>query len=291
MAGGKTSSSPSVPPRADFDEIEAAVMETARGRWFLAEYARRHRTTDTGAVLQALARLEARLAAGVERTRAEPVVAVPVPRPEPEPSPFAPPAPPPAARTDDLKAMAEELLRGSPLFDWFGKGEEAREEPEADPWAAEPEPAPAPAALAAETSVPDTQESDAEEPLEEEPEVEDEEIAAWEAELAERSAPLPLARNAPLPPRAQPPPFRSTTLPPAFVSASPSPPRPQASTRPELPEIAPKPVERREIRPPVAAAPRPQPASFNEPKPLPSGPRVDDPTLTMTRDEKLALFS
>jgi len=26
---------------ADYDLIEAAVMETGRGRWFLAEYARR----------------------------------------------------------------------------------------------------------------------------------------------------------------------------------------------------------------------------------------------------------
>jgi len=43
---------------ADYDAIAAAVMETARGRWFLAEYARRNRQTDTEMVLSAIARLE-----------------------------------------------------------------------------------------------------------------------------------------------------------------------------------------------------------------------------------------
>lgn len=42
----------------DFDTIEAAVMETARGRWFLKEYARRNRNADTQAVLEALNRLK-----------------------------------------------------------------------------------------------------------------------------------------------------------------------------------------------------------------------------------------
>jgi len=41
----------------DFDTIEAAVMETARGRWFLKEYARRNRNADTQLVLEALERL------------------------------------------------------------------------------------------------------------------------------------------------------------------------------------------------------------------------------------------
>ncbi len=43
---------------ADYDAIEQAVMETARGRWFLAEYARRNRHADTTAVLDAIGRLE-----------------------------------------------------------------------------------------------------------------------------------------------------------------------------------------------------------------------------------------
>ncbi|MCC6982098.1 MAG: hypothetical protein IT535_02395 [Bauldia sp.] len=37
-------------------------METARGRWFLGEYARRHRATDTATVLDALRRIEASIA-------------------------------------------------------------------------------------------------------------------------------------------------------------------------------------------------------------------------------------
>ncbi|WP_262269737.1 hypothetical protein [Microvirga yunnanensis] len=42
----------------DFDTIETAVMETARGRWFLKEFARRNRHADTQAILEALSRLK-----------------------------------------------------------------------------------------------------------------------------------------------------------------------------------------------------------------------------------------
>ena len=44
---------------ADYEAIEAAVMETARGRWFLAEYARRNRSADTTMLLKAIERIEA----------------------------------------------------------------------------------------------------------------------------------------------------------------------------------------------------------------------------------------
>jgi chemotaxis protein CheZ len=44
---------------ADYEAIEGAVMETARGRWFLAEYARRNRNADTTMLLKALDRIEA----------------------------------------------------------------------------------------------------------------------------------------------------------------------------------------------------------------------------------------
>jgi chemotaxis regulatin CheY-phosphate phosphatase CheZ len=43
----------------DYEQIEGAVMETARGRWFLAEYARRNRNADTTMLLKALERIEA----------------------------------------------------------------------------------------------------------------------------------------------------------------------------------------------------------------------------------------
>ena len=45
----------------DYEEIEAAVMETARGRWFLCEYARRQRAVETEGLRAAIARVEERL--------------------------------------------------------------------------------------------------------------------------------------------------------------------------------------------------------------------------------------
>lgn len=45
-------------PAEDYQAIEDAVMETARGRWFLAEYARRHRAADTDTIVSSLERLE-----------------------------------------------------------------------------------------------------------------------------------------------------------------------------------------------------------------------------------------
>ena len=61
---------------ADYEAIEQAVMETARGRWFLAEYAKRNRHTDTVAVLDAIGKLESAVAAprsapDVDRVRLE----------------------------------------------------------------------------------------------------------------------------------------------------------------------------------------------------------------------------
>ncbi len=46
----------------DYERIEAAVMETARGRWFLMEFARRQRAAETTRLLDAIARLENRVA-------------------------------------------------------------------------------------------------------------------------------------------------------------------------------------------------------------------------------------
>lgn len=42
----------------DYNAIENAVMETARGRWFLAEYTKRHRSADTEMLLDAIKKLE-----------------------------------------------------------------------------------------------------------------------------------------------------------------------------------------------------------------------------------------
>ncbi len=51
------------PSEADYDAIREAFMETARGRWFLSEYAKRNRNADTSMVLDAVARIEQNLAA------------------------------------------------------------------------------------------------------------------------------------------------------------------------------------------------------------------------------------
>ncbi len=52
-----------MPGEADYDAISEAFMETSRGRWFLSEYAKRNRNADTSMVLDAVARIEANLAA------------------------------------------------------------------------------------------------------------------------------------------------------------------------------------------------------------------------------------
>lgn len=57
----------SLPTQADYDAIAGAFMETARGRWFLAEYARRNRNADTATVLEAVARIEKTLAEQKQR--------------------------------------------------------------------------------------------------------------------------------------------------------------------------------------------------------------------------------
>jgi hypothetical protein len=52
-----------LPSAADYDAIREAFMETARGRWFLGEYGKRNRNADTSMVLDAVARIEATMAA------------------------------------------------------------------------------------------------------------------------------------------------------------------------------------------------------------------------------------
>ena len=57
------SASAAVPTDADYHAIREAFMETARGRWFLNEYAKRNRNADTAMVLEAVARIEQNLGA------------------------------------------------------------------------------------------------------------------------------------------------------------------------------------------------------------------------------------
>ena len=67
MSAEKSALSPFAPPpstEADYEAICAAVMETGRGRWFLAEYAKRNRHADTEAIIAAVDRIEAKLRDG-----------------------------------------------------------------------------------------------------------------------------------------------------------------------------------------------------------------------------------
>jgi len=50
---------PGLPADEDYDALCEALMASARGRWFLQEYAKRNRNADTGVVLDAIARVEA----------------------------------------------------------------------------------------------------------------------------------------------------------------------------------------------------------------------------------------
>jgi hypothetical protein len=50
---------PGLPADEDYDALCEALMASARGRWFLQEYAKRNRNADTGIVLEAVARVEA----------------------------------------------------------------------------------------------------------------------------------------------------------------------------------------------------------------------------------------
>ena len=50
---------PGLPADEDYDALCEALMASARGRWFLQEYAKRNRNADTLIVLDAIARVEA----------------------------------------------------------------------------------------------------------------------------------------------------------------------------------------------------------------------------------------
>jgi hypothetical protein len=62
------SASATLPSADDYHAIHDAFMETSRGRWFLTEYARRNRNADTTMVLDAVARIEATVAAQKQAT-------------------------------------------------------------------------------------------------------------------------------------------------------------------------------------------------------------------------------
>jgi len=56
----------------DYNAIEAAVMESARGRWFLTEYAQRNRHSDTLTLLEAIHKLEENVSKNINQDDDEP---------------------------------------------------------------------------------------------------------------------------------------------------------------------------------------------------------------------------
>jgi hypothetical protein len=62
-----------------FESIYAAVSETPRGRWFLAEHARRQRAQDTLKILESIKKLEGALAQTGSELPAEPAPSAAVP--------------------------------------------------------------------------------------------------------------------------------------------------------------------------------------------------------------------
>jgi len=66
------SASAASPTDADYHAIREAFMETARGRWFLNEYAKRNRNADTAMVLEAVARIEQSIGAAQSEAATEP---------------------------------------------------------------------------------------------------------------------------------------------------------------------------------------------------------------------------
>ena len=51
----------------DYETIEAAVMETVKGRWFLMEFARRNRSHEMAQIRETLARMERAMSAGLRQ--------------------------------------------------------------------------------------------------------------------------------------------------------------------------------------------------------------------------------
>jgi hypothetical protein len=56
----------------NYDAIYTAVVATAQGRWFLAQYASRNRNADTAQLVAAIDRLQADVGRSVSPTAAQP---------------------------------------------------------------------------------------------------------------------------------------------------------------------------------------------------------------------------
>ena len=61
---------------ANFEQIESAVQETERGRWFLREFSRRQRAVETAEILTALERLTRRMLANGNEAKPDALASV-----------------------------------------------------------------------------------------------------------------------------------------------------------------------------------------------------------------------
>ncbi|WP_330083617.1 hypothetical protein [Methylocystis iwaonis] len=113
------SSSPAL-QQADYEALESALMATARGRAFLAEYVRRARGSDNARLLAAIERLEARLDAQAGAIAGLVEEAADGPSgdaPDAETAVIAAPRPEPTSTVDDPRLAALSRLDGLPLVD------------------------------------------------------------------------------------------------------------------------------------------------------------------------------
>jgi hypothetical protein len=93
---------------SDYDSILDAVMETARGRWFLREFAQRNRHADTGMLLTAIGRIESLLTSREDSPEPEPIPAPPRVAEAPADT---------AAVLRHLRDIAENLIEcGAPIY-------------------------------------------------------------------------------------------------------------------------------------------------------------------------------
>ena len=106
------------PSEGDYQTICTALSESARGRWFLSEYARRNRTADTDVLLAALDRIEGRLnadAAALDRFRDELrmlLIAIRVARPDIDETAASGQGPKLAALVNLLEQRIDALVEG-----------------------------------------------------------------------------------------------------------------------------------------------------------------------------------
>jgi hypothetical protein len=111
---------PDEPGEGDYQTICTALSESARGRWFLSEYARRNRSADTDVLLAALDRIEGRLnadAAALDRFRDELrmlLIAIRVARPDIGEKATSGQAAKLAALVNLLEQRIDALVEGSP---------------------------------------------------------------------------------------------------------------------------------------------------------------------------------